>query len=263
MFRGCLLKVQARRPIYIDTRAGSKDLIEPLTQAGLPVEATTLEFGDLAFMGRGEGGAEVFIGIEHKKFGDFVQSLTNERLTGHQLPGLVTAFDRAWLIIEGEWKHDAQGRVVVRNGRGTTRAVRGCPPAIELEKRLACLETRGGVRVRHTNSRRDSLRVLIALYRFWTDRDLDEHKSHLAIHAPDMDATLLTEVSDFRRVVAQMPGIGYKTSKAVEAHFDCSFRRLMLAGVDEWAEITTLTRDGNARRLGKARAQAIVDFLRR
>lgn len=249
------------RLLYIDTRAGSNELIDPLTQAGLPVKETTLEYGDLAFMGRGVGGADVFVGIEHKKVGDLVQSLGNDRLAGHQLPGLVDAYDRAWLVIEGEWQHDPQGRVTVWGGRGKRRLVRGAPPAIELEKRIICLETRGGIRVRHTNTKRDSLRFIIALYRFWTDKDLDEHKSHLAIHAPDLDNTLALPVSDFRRVVAQIPGIGYKTSRSVEHHFEGSFRRMMLATAAEWAEITT-THGGKERRLGPAKATAITDFLR-
>ena len=89
--------------ILVDTRAGSNELIEPLLKAGLPVEEATLEFGDLAFLGRGEGGKKLTIGIEHKKMGDLVQSMTGGRLAGHQLPGMLGMYDRCWLIAEGDW----------------------------------------------------------------------------------------------------------------------------------------------------------------
>jgi len=61
--------------------------------------------------------------------------------------------------------------------------------------------------------------------------------------------------------VAQIPGIGYKTSRSVEHHFGGSFRRMMMATAAEWAEITT-THGGKERRLGLAKATAITDFLR-
>lgn len=248
--------------LLVDDRAGSQDLIKPLLALGLPVESTRLDFGDLMFLGRGEKGADIAVGIEHKKVADLVQSLNNARLQGHQLPGMLTNYDRSWLVVEGDWHHDATGRVTMFAGKGSKRPLRGAPPAMELEKRLICLETRGGFRVRHCPARRDSIRFIAALYRYWTDKDLDQHRSHLALHAPDMDRTLAIPISDFRRIAAAVPGIGYRTSQAVEQHFDGSFRRMMLAGEKEWAEITTTDDKGKTRRLGVSRARTILEALR-
>lgn len=249
--------------ILIDDREGSKQFESPLREQGIPCELTRLDFGDFAFLGRGEKGAEVMIGVEHKKLSDLVQSLES-RLPGHQLPGLVTSYDRAYLIIEGEWTHDKAGKAVsFIKETNRKRKVPGLPQgALEFEKRLLCLETRGGVRIRHCNTRRDSLRVLVALYRFWTDKDLDQHKSHLAIHAPDMDSALGIPVSAFRRAVAQLPGIGFKTSAAVESRFGGSFRKMMLAPEAEWAEIVTTDDAGKTRRIGPSRAKQIVEALK-
>lgn len=256
--------------ILVDYRNGpdvakatkAADLLTPLLEAGLPASETTLEFGDVAFEGRGVKGAPVWIGIEFKKFSDLIQSMSTDRLQGHQLPGLVIEYERPWLVVEGEWTHDDRGRVTQWKGKGRRRPVLGAPPAAELEKQLLCLHTRGGLHVRHCFTRRDTVRFLCQLYRFWTDKDLDKHKSHLAIHAPDLDRGLLIPISDFRRIVAQIPGVGYRTSGAVEKHFGGSFRKMMFASVDDWAAITTTDDSGKTKRIGASRAQKIVEALK-
>jgi hypothetical protein len=242
--------------LFVDGRAGSKELIEPLSKMGLPVEEITLDFGDIYFEGRGEKGASLSIGIEHKKISDLVQSLTSGRLQGHQLPGMHNTYDRSWLIIEGDWQHDAQGRVTVWKGKGTRKPLRGAGDAVDLEKRILCLETRGGIRTRICPTRRDTLRFLCALYRFWTDKALDEHRSHLALHAPDLDRGLRIPISDFRAAVAQFPGVGYETSAVMEREFDSDFDRMMFATVEHLAEIKI-----GSKRFGASRAKVLYEFL--
>ncbi len=254
--------------ILVDSRAGSEELVKPLLKLGLPVEETQLDFGDIAFLGRGEKGKQVFIGVEHKKMPDLVSSLTSGRLQGHQLPGMLATYDRSWLCIEGEWQHTPDGTVHMWKARGRTKRLKGAPPAVELEKRLLCLETRGGFRVRHCPTRRDTLRFLFALYYYWTDKDLDEHKSHLAIHAPDLDEQLREPVSDFRAIVARVPGIGLQRSKAVEdicfdpAKGEGSFRKLHQLTAAEWAGLQTEDTNGKLRRIGDSTARKIMEALR-
>lgn len=241
--------------ILVDSRAGSCELVAPLAAAGLPVEETTLEFGDVAFMGRGIGGAEVFIGIEHKKLGDLVQSLASDRLAGHQLPGMVETYDRPHLIIEGDWHVNSGGRVVQTKWRGRAPVfapMKGAPPALELEKRIITLATRGGLTVRWTKDQKTSVRYIHALYRFWTDHDLDEHKSHLAIHAPDFDSSVTAPVSLLRVMAAQLPGVGYQKSAAVEAHFG-SVWQMVNAPEVEWLKVEGI---------GKKLAKQIHDVVR-
>ena len=249
--------------ILVDDRAGSYDLIKPLRAAGLPVEETRLDSGDLAFLGRGERDTELFIGIEHKKVGDLINSLTTGRLSGHQLLAMTACYDRRWLVVEGEWRHDADGAVTMFGRRGRRR-VHGAPPAVELEKRLLTLQVRGGISVRHCPTRRDTVRFVLALYRFWTDKSLNEHRSHLALYdaTPDMDPRLAIPISDFRRIAAMIPGVGYRTSQAVEAAFEGSFRRMMLATEEDWAAIATTDDRGKTKRLGAAKAKKILEALR-
>ncbi len=245
--------------ILVDSRAGSHDLVKPLLAMGLPVEETHLEFGDLCFIGRGEKGAPLLIGIEHKRLSDLVQSL-NGRLPGHQLPGMVQTYDRSWLIVERNWHRDTRGRVTVFKGHGRQR-VKGAPPAMVLLMRLLVMNLRGGIGIWPSPNRRHSLDFIAALYRTWTDKDLDEHKSHLAIYAPDLDRGLCVPVSVFRQIVAQIPGVGLRTSTAVEARFGGSFRRMMLAPIAEWAEIATIDDRGKTKRIGLLRAKTIMEAL--
>ena len=221
--------------ILVDPRAGSKELIGPLLAAGLPVEATHLDFGDIAFLGRGEAGKQVFIGLEHKKLADLVGSLNSARLAGHQLRGMVDTYDRPHLIIEGEWDHDATGRVIVRGPLGFA-PLKGAPFATELEKRIITLETRGGLRVRWTRTQKETVRYVSALYRWWTDRDLDSHTSHLAVHSPDLDRALKTPLTLKRQVAAMLPGIGFQKSEAVDKHF-ASIWEMFNAATVEWQQV--------------------------
>jgi ERCC4-type nuclease len=244
--------------ILVDNRAGSKELIDPLEAAGLPVEVTMLDFGDLCWVGRGANGTGVLIGVEYKKLPDLVQSLATERLAGHQLPGMVQTYDRPYLLIEGAWDADESGRVVQPGAfRGASNPLKGCPPAIELLKRIFTLETRGGLRVHWTQNQKATVRYITALYRFWTDKALDQHKSHLAVHAPDLDPSLKDGVSDFARVVAMIPGIGFTTAVVVDKVFGSSFTRMMAATEQEWAAIEI-----NGRKLGANKAHKIKEMLK-
>jgi ERCC4-type nuclease len=121
--------------IFVDRRVGSKDLLSPLRQTGLEAELVELEFADVAFSGLGTKGASVDIGVELKTLNDLVGSLRSGRLAGHQLPGLRTKYEHAWLIVEGLWKSDERGQVVTYQGR--TRGwvpLHGKIAASEMEK---------------------------------------------------------------------------------------------------------------------------------
>lgn len=253
--------------IYVDGSVGSLELIDPLRKKGLSVEKAKLRSGDLWWLGRGEGGAPLRIGIEFKKIADVVQSLATERLQGHQLlkmhqegPGDGRGYDRCYLLIEGDFGHDVQGGGTMFRKKRTVKAP-GIGNAMELEKRLFNLQTRGGLITRHTASRRDTLRVIEAWYHYWCDRDLDKHKSHLAIYAPDMDKRMKEVISPHRAFFAGLPGISYERSIAISEYFNDDPEALMAASVAELAEIMTMDEKGKTRRLGEAQAQKVWVFL--
>jgi ERCC4-type nuclease len=242
--------------LLVDYRAGSKELVKPLVKAlgSDKVEVTSLDFGDVAFAGRGTNDIPIDIGIEFKTLGDITQCCRDGRFAGHQLPGIRKTYDHSWLMIEGTWRHDTTGFITTYQGpqRGWS-PLPGKMRASEFEKHVLTFELCGGVHVRYTNSRADSVRAIVDLYRWWTDRAFDSHTSHLAIHTP----ATFGPVSDFRKAVMAWPSIGLKVSKAAEKKFAGSIVYAAGADVDAWAELET---DG--RRFGRPSAEKLVRFLR-
>lgn len=247
--------------IYVDYRDGSKDFIEPLRRRGIDVEETELEFGDFCFVGRGEKGRSVSVGVEFKKLQEAVQALRTNRLQGFQAPGC-RMYDFAYLMVEGHLLYDNTGLLKVHNRRRFTsetyKPMPGHMTIGELMKRVNVLHLCAGMNPIWTHDRNDSMQQLLALYHTWTDTDLDKHKSHIAIYTP---GTLLP-ISDMRRTLSTFPGIGRHLSLAVEQHFGGSLLRAVQAPVAEWAQIQSVDDKGRTRRLGMSLAQRIVDFLK-
>lgn len=232
--------------ILVDSREGSGELLLPLQRAGYPAESCTMAFGDFAWQGRGERGASVGVGVERKTISDLIGSLRSGRLCGHQLPGLRATYDVCWLLVEGEYRVDRRGFVLVQR-RGSWVPVPGQMRMDELHKELSTLCYKGGLHLWHTASSKDTVRWLGAHYRWWTDADFDQHRSHLVIY----HSTPVLPVSQFRQTVSTLPGIGYKTSLWVEQAFG-SLRRAFTADTRAWQDI---------KGIGTKTAQQIKDVI--
>ncbi len=239
-------------------------LVESLKAAGLPAKEYWLDAGDLAFIGLGEGGESLNIGIEFKRLDssstDLTQSLRSGRLSGEQLPKLLGpngAYDRAWLLIEGQWRHDPRtGLVTVYKGKHRGwQPIPGKMLTQELRERLLTLELCGGLHVAFTPTRAETVAFITALYRWWTDRDLDQHASHLAVH----DAPTFRPVSDVAAALMRWPGVGYKTASAAEVAFG-SVRTAANAKTERWADLDL--RGRKAKKFGKAKAEKLVTWLK-
>ena len=240
--------------LFVDDRVGSKDLLGPLNKFGVQAELMRLEFGDFAFIGRGLAGKPVHIGIELKETRDLISSLQSGRFAGHQLQGLLSTYDHSWLVTEGIWRAADSGILEVMAGGWKTVKLGSRPVmARDLEKWLLTIQYRGAVSVHHCSTRRDTIRWLSVIYHWWTDKDLDEHKSHQMFHTPYMDRNLLLNPSLCQRVSKELPGIGYQKSQAVDAHFGSSVRRMVLAPASEWKKI-----DG----IGPTIAAKVVEALK-
>lgn len=224
---------------------------------GLDVEITTLPYADIAWEGKGNDDAAVLVGIELKKLPDLVSSLRSGRLSGHQLPGLLAAYDHVVLLIEGTWEPDAQGRITVPKRWNKSYDVLPGMPVSEMEKRVTTLDFCGGMHVRHTSSRAVTLHVIANAYRWWVDGK-ERHNSHLTPHT----AHSFLPLSDFRQTVMRFPNVGLKASKAVEDYFGSNLQEAVNASVADWAEIITFDKQGKPRRLGTKAAQNIVNFVK-
>ena len=240
--------------ILIDSRVGSHDLVKPLQATGLPVEEVVLPFADVAFQGKGPNGTILDIGIELKRLGDLVVSLRSGRLAGHQLPGLREAFDYYWLVVEGYWHVNLKGQLVEKHRRGW-HPLLGNMSASEMEKQVLTLELCGGFHVRFTNTRTDTLHFIGSLYRWWSDKSLEKHQSHLAVHRP----VSFVSVTKQQEALMSLPDVGRKVALAAERHFG-SLRCACNASVNEWASLETTTDKGTTKRLGLRTAERIVKF---
>lgn len=204
--------------LLVDERIGSKDLLQPLIRAGVPAELQHLEFGDFAFIGRGLEGVDVFIGIELKETRDLISSLRSSRFPGHQLPGLQSFYDRAWLVTEGIWRAGDDGVLeTMRGGWQTASVGPHCIMASDLDSWILSQTIRGGISHWHCSTRRDTLRFIATLYKWWTDKSLDEHRSHEAMYIAPPDRAMLTEPSACQKMISCLPGVGWDKAMKIDA----------------------------------------------
>lgn len=235
-------------PLLLDPRVGSRDLSIQFLKLQHPFEMQELEFGDVAFTGYGPNGLTP-IGIERKNIRDLVQSLTSNRLVGHQLPGLVRSYDFRWLIVEGAWRANDYGCVEVPRGGGWEQV----QPQIKAESLVAwliSLQMFGGLVVWQTHSAYDTARSIAAMHQWWA-KPWDEHRSHVALYHRT-DLALFTKPTLLRRWAAELPNVGVEKSKLVEQQFASPYA-LATAGVESWLSI---------KGIGKLTAQSIIREIR-
>lgn len=238
-------------PVYLDRRTGSAELYTPLQARSVPVQLTTLDYGDAAFVGRGPGG-DVMVGIERKRIRDLLGSLTSGRLSGHQLPGLNQQYAYRWLLVEGPYRESARGGLIeVPGAPGKPwETIRFRYAA--LESYLLTLSLRGGVRLARTYSIEESCGWLDALWRWWTAKAFADHRSHLALHdaAGAGDHALFHRPTLVQRVAAQLPGIDERA--VIVAQRFSTVLELACAGESEWTAIPGI---------GKTTARRIVQAI--
>lgn len=230
--------------LLIDERIGSKDLIQPLRDYGVQCELQHLEFADAAFIGRGIAGKDIFIGVELKETRDLISSLHSARFTGHQLPGLLSTYDRVWLLTEGIWRTGSEGILEVMAG-GWRAVSNGKRPILsaDLESWLLSQIIRGGIQHWHCSTRKDTIRFLSTLYNWWNNKDLDAHRSHKAIYQAPPDRASVIPPSDFiKGLVALVPKLGWDKAIQVEAacmdaHGKGSLRKLGNLSVQDLLQV--------------------------
>lgn len=234
------MKLSPYGPMLIDKRIGSNDLYAILQQHGVPCELTHLDYGDASFLGRGPGDEPIPIGIERKRLNDLVSSLLHARLNGHQMPGLLQAYKLSWIVVEGTYRADDDGALVVprRGGWGRLGQGRDGVSVDALERWLLTIALRGGARVMHTRDDEHTARWLGALYGWWTQKTWDEHSGHLALDAavPDHDRMMLVRPNLVQRWAAALPGIGYEKSMHVRKMFPHGLA-MACAPMQQWVTV--------------------------
>ncbi len=259
--------------IYVDNRAGSKDLYPILRAKGLPVTLTRMDFADISFLGTGPDGEPISIGIEVKTIRDLVNSLATGRFAGHQLPGLISAYDQVWLLVEGLWRSNAKtGMLEYRRARGTWDKVTAGTRQFmyrDLVTWLFTMQVKGGISVTRCSDWNEATVWLSTLYQWW-QKGWDGHKSHLCFHdgtrhgtpykrdratmmvSSLSDKALLTRPTLIRMVSAQLPSIGWEKSRHIAKRYR-TVEELCNATPEELMELEGI---------GKTLAEGIYTSLR-
>lgn len=241
--------------ISLDNRVGSKELESLFKPYGIKVLLTRLEFGDMSFIGNGPSGSCAVV-VERKRITDLVQSITSHRLSGHQLPGMAEQYDYAYLVVEGLWRPGDNGELEIKNGQWSSKHSSGLNSR-GINNYLSTLELMCGVIVRRTITPKETVAMVVDLYRYWTDKKWCEHKSHQAVYAPAEGGQgrrvsfMRREVSLVEKVALQLPGVGDKTAELIAKRFK-SVDRMINATISDWTSIPGI---------GKTTAQRIIESL--
>jgi ERCC4-type nuclease len=218
------------------------DLYNYLLSMSVPAQLQRIEFCDAHFWGQGPGGLPVPIGAEIKRIGDVIACMQDGRFAGHQLPGIVATTQYRWLILEGPFKADDNGDVVMLRGRDWV--IPGSHISHSAFQRwLISVEVTASFRVWRTFDRRETAKFLADLYGWWS-KPYEEHDSHLALDYSDpyQQTVELIQIDKkdprywVREVAKNLPGIGRKRSLQVSDSFP-SVRVMANAGPGDWERI--------------------------
>lgn len=244
--------------IQIDSRIGSAEFAKLIATMKLPVEVTTLAFGDMAFLGRGPGEMPIPVGIERKALSDFVTSYRGGRIWD-QLEGMTKCYQDRWIILEGLFRKDHKsGLVVVPKGKGWYPVDVGGQTLThqELETMILSAQLKGGCRLVKTNDKQQTAYWIRYLYRWWVDTGWDGHHGHLEFRELEPDAGLLIKPSLLRTWAAMLPGIGW--AKSMVADQFGSVLEMVTATEDQWSEKQWLDKTLKPRKIGSIVAAKVV-----
>jgi len=244
--------------LLIDDREDDR-LRRYLSVYDLPVDTARLEFGDAMYEGHGPK-RPVLVGWERKRISDFVSSMTDRRLSGHQLRGMRLTYDYLYLVIEGYWRPDPYGGIEHLDGKNwrPLYASRQGVNYRQVDSYISSLELRMNVIVCRTANTQETAALYASRYLGW-QKPWADHHAHDQIYCKDLLAPLNRgralisprEPGLIERIASQLPGIDRKAWD-VAAHFQ-TVERMMLATPNEWQAIAGI---------GKVTANQVWNALR-
>lgn len=243
--------------ILVDSRIGSKELLSLFPKGS--AQLATLSFADFSFIGNGPDGIPLNIGIERKQIREIASTISDGRLVGHQIPGLITTYHVVYLIVEGRWRGDPKtGILQSRKYRGWEDVQNGETRylANSIRKFLFTQEIRWGIRLHLTENKAGTVQEVVALHEWWTEKAWEEHRSHIVAPYPLVENVRFRKPSAMEYFAAcvlsqgSRPIVG-KRSKAAEEHFD-SLLDMVLADDKEWCKVEGV---------GKEIAKRVVEVL--
>lgn len=255
--------------LLVDYRVGSKDLFPALLKLGvrasLAKPPNELVYGDCCWLGNGPDGM-VEVGVERKNVFDFVSSMRENRLSGHQVSGMCETYDVRYLLLEGEWAIK-DGTVWAQNKwnvwkelkPGVSRPV----SAGEMVGFISAIVNQAGFGLIRTCGADESA-YWLRYYWGWWQKPWEEHEA-LGIGgvggslrgAKGEGKVKLVKPDLAWCMAAQLPGLGAKRSREISNGFGSAreFAGFMYVGEEgDWERL-----DG----VGKVGAKKVVEALDR
>lgn len=258
--------------ILLDHRIGSGELKPYFKAFDIQIELTELEFGDCCFEGNGPNGG-VLIGVERKRVNDLVSSMRNKRLSGHQLPGLLSTYQYVYLVVEGITRIGDGGQLQVPCRMGKKFVWHdinlGSRSVLyrEVDHYLSTLTHICGITVHFTGRERDTAAWIASKYHWWNDKEWHQHSSHMEVYAPvqeDRSSRWQRRTPTFgEKIASQLPGVS-KSAFDIAKHFH-NAREMANASIGEWenVKVSVKAKGGTKKqRLGKVRAERIYNAWR-
>lgn len=254
--------------LYVDDRAGSNTLarhIEPQSLVSLG------RFNaDVEFLGFGPQHMPIPIGIEYKKIDDLLKCMIDGRFTGTQLPAMKKCYERCYLLVEGSYRPNPESGVLQTRRYDRKKRAWGWQDDRftyqQLDSYLNTLAERAGIRIMRSFDVKESAKMVMDLYRWWTAKDYEDHRSHLQPDMsqlpskvqPDNPMFLTEDASLLRMWASHLPGVGWKKAEHIERHFG-SAREMANATEEEWQQVQWKSKSGRNNGIGPITAKKIID----
>lgn len=232
--------------ILVDSRTGSRELLDSLRKLGVDAEIAGKLDADFQFTGNGPDG-DVLVGVERKALeSDLLKCVRDRRLAGSQIAPMQLAYDVRYIVVEGVWRRQrGTGMLEVLNGKW--REPRGRFHYAEVDRFLCSLEELGDLRVWRTADEEETCAAIADRYLWW-QKEWDEHRTDRAVYAPPPDrpkkgsrARLFhADPSLLQCWLAQLPRVderAWDLAKYFESAGD-----MAAAGVVEWTKIPGIGR---------------------
>jgi ERCC4-type nuclease len=193
------------------------------------------------------------IGVERKTIGDLLRVIADKRFVSEQLDGLLSTYNRVYLLVEGAFKPGPAGELLIRSGprwitpdwgrrTGWTYA--------EVARWLISVTEGAGLQYQRTVTDFETATWLHELLAESRKKQVDR-RALAGVYQPVIPS--LAPPSFERRVAALLPGVGVEKSAAVASHFR-SVAAMVAADEDDWQEIEGV---------GKTISRKIVSLLHR
>lgn len=248
-------------PLLVDPRDGSGDLLAPLVMLGAQAHhaAPPLDYGDIQIIGNGPDDRPVLVGVEIKTIDEIVDAMMGDtRFVGRQAEGMVTAYEVAWLLIQGDvWAAPSRELMCTDAAKRTHPAWRGQRPmTYEAFQGWRRSVEQVGIFTDVVPTRRETAAWIASLWRWW-QTPWDEHKSMKAIRTKPLHLNAdpltyfnspLVHLRKMGVTTALARGIGSEKADAAATYFP-SVEALINADRKDWMQVNGI---------GKKLADAIV-----